>query len=109
MALISNLALEAENIDTIVKSGGINAIVHALSTEVETVSTVKATALAIARIADVNENHIESILQNGGVNAILTAAKSSQGMEPDVAAAVLSSIGSLASNEVAAEEIVGMC
>ena len=106
MALISNLALETENIDTIVQAGGIDAIVNALSTDAHTVSTVKATALAIARIADVNENHIDSIIQNGGINALLTALTSSQTMEADVAAAVLSGISSLASKESAAEQIV---
>lgn len=75
-------------------------------TDTSTTSTVKATALAISRIADVNENHIEAIIANGGIDALLTAAVSSQSMEADVAAAVLSGIGSLGSKESAAEQIV---
>ena len=87
LALISNLALEAENIDTIVQAGGIDALVTALTTDTGNVSTVKATSLALSRIAAVNENHIDAILSSGGIQALLNALNNSAAMDADVTAA----------------------
>ena len=87
LALVSNLALEAENIDTIVQAGGIDALVTALTTDTGNVSTVKATSLALSRIAAVNENHIDAILSSGGIQALLNALNNSAAMDADVTAA----------------------
>ena len=50
--------------------------------------------------------HISSILESGGIQAMLDAQSNAQGMDSDVVAAVLSGIGSLASQGSAAEQIV---
>ena len=109
MSLISNLALEADNIDTIVQSGGISTIVDAMQLETATEATLKATALALGRIADVNETHVGTIESLGGVEAMLSSlakANAQTGhMSSDTTSAILTGLASVTSNPTQAVNI----
>jgi hypothetical protein len=112
MALISNLALEAGNIDTIVRAGGISAIINAMQVDGGSEATLKATSLALGRIADVNETHIDAITSGGGINAMLgslSQANANPGqISAEVTAAVLSGLASITGNTDAAQNIVSI-
>jgi len=91
--LLANLALEEENADKIVRSGGVKALLRLFQTSASS-KTVQASARALTRLA-ANEANMEALVRDGAIETIVrmvSAAKDG----PDGGAVLSSLIPTLA-------------
>jgi len=67
--LLANLALEEENAEKIVRSGGVSALLKSFTTASK--KTIESSARAIARLAT-NEDNVEELVSGGAINTLVT-------------------------------------
>lgn len=85
VALISNLALQPENIEEIIKKGGIQALVK--NFDKFNVKTKAAAARALQRIAAKDPNNVDELIETGALEAMIEAIKNPENSEELLTAA----------------------
>lgn len=102
VSLLGNLALEEDNADSIVQSGGVQALIDAFQTastaadKTSASKTLQGTSRALGRLATSDEN-VDAIVRGGGLGALI-AAVDANADQPEVLAAATPALARLASS-----------
>lgn len=102
VSLLGNLALEEDNADNIVQSGGVQALIDAFQSasaapdKASASKTLQGTSRALGRLATSDEN-VDAIVRGGGLGALI-AAVDANADEPEILAAATPALARLATS-----------